>query len=79
MTNESEKVLPVVGVDYGYLWSRSAENAGDVVEADDEDGDPLGGVRTSSCVDRTHKMGGFSPCFKARAAVKEASQLSAKN
>ena len=37
--NESEKVFPVVGVDNRYLWSRAAENADDVVEAEDDDGD----------------------------------------
>ena len=30
--NASENGLPVVGVDCGYLWSRSAENTGDVVK-----------------------------------------------
>ena len=40
MRNESEKGLPVVGVDCGYLWSRSAENAGDVVDAEDDGGHP---------------------------------------
>ena len=29
MRNKSESGLLVVGDDYGYLWSRSAENAGD--------------------------------------------------
>ena len=65
----------MVGADYGYLWSRSAENAGDVVVAEDDDGDPPDGVRTSlplCCVDETHEMGGCSPtCFKARATAKE--------
>ena len=32
MRNESEKGLPVVGVDYGYSWNRSAQNTDDVVE-----------------------------------------------
>ena len=36
--------------DYWYLWSRSAENAGDVVDAEDDDGDPPDGLRTSSPV-----------------------------
>ena len=40
MRNESEKGLPVIGVGHGYLWNRSAGNAGDVVEAEDDDGDP---------------------------------------
>ena len=40
----------MVGVDYGYMWSRSAENAGDVVVVEDDDGDPPDGVRTSSPV-----------------------------
>ena len=50
MRNESEKGLLVVGVDHGYLWSRSAENAGDVGEAEDDDCDPFDGVRTGSPV-----------------------------
>ena len=29
-----------VGVDCRYLWSPSAENVGDIVEAEDDDGDP---------------------------------------
>ena len=40
----------MVGVDYGYLWSPSPENAGDVLEADDDDDDPHDGVRTGSSV-----------------------------
>ena len=50
MRTESEKSLPVVGVDYGYLWSRSAMNAGDVVVVADDNGDPPDGVRRSSPV-----------------------------
>ena len=52
MRNESEKRLGVVGVDYGYLWSRVAQNTGDVVEAEDDYGDPPDGVRRDrkSCV-----------------------------
>ena len=44
-----EKGLPVIGVDYGYLWSRSAENTD---EAQDEiaGADPPDGVRASSPV-----------------------------
>ena len=45
MRNESEKCLLVIGID---KWSRSAENAGDVVEAVNDTGDPRDGVRTSS-------------------------------
>ena len=40
----------VVGVDCGYWSNRSTENAGEVVEAEDDDGDPPGAVRTSSPV-----------------------------
>ena len=44
-----EKGLPIVGVDYGYLWSRTAESA---EEAQDEIAgeDPPDGVRMSSPV-----------------------------
>ena len=45
MRHEFENGLQVVAIDVGYLWSRSAENARDGVE--DNDGDPLDGVRTS--------------------------------
>ena len=48
MSNESEKGLPVVGVDHRYLWDRSEENAGDDVEAEDDQGDPPNRARTSS-------------------------------
>ena len=48
MRTESEKGLSVVGDDCGYLWNRSAEKADDVVKAEDDEGDPPGGVRTSS-------------------------------
>ena len=40
MRNASEKGLPLVGVDYGFLRSRLAENAGYIVEAEDDGGDP---------------------------------------
>ena len=82
MSNEPERGLPLVGVDHGCLWNRSAENAGDVVEAEDDDGDPLpaSGRARQSCVEETHVMGGFSPtCFKTRATVKETSPSSAKS
>ena len=45
-TRDEKRVL-VVGVDYRYLWNRSAENAGDVVAVKDYDGDPLDSARTS--------------------------------
>ena len=45
MRNESEKGLLVVAVGYGYLRSQSAENAGEVVEEEDDDGNPLDGIR----------------------------------
>ena len=78
MRNEPEKSLPVVGADYGYLWGRSAEHAGDIVEAKDDDGDQIDGVRTSSRNLRDGLM--FSPsCFKAMATLKETSQSSAKS
>ena len=76
----------------GYLWSRSAEIAGDFVEAEDDDGGPLDGVKTSSprltalggarqpSVDEAHVMGGLShTCLKAMATAKETSQSSAKS
>ena len=40
----------MVEVDYRYLWSRLADNAGDVVEAEYDAGDSLDGVRTSLLV-----------------------------
>ena len=62
LRNQSEKGLRVVGVDYGYLWSRSAENARDMVEAEDE----------LTCVDETHEMSGSSPlCYKAETTTKD--------
>ena len=45
MRNESGKGVPMVGVDYGYLWSRAPEDAGDVMEAEDYDGDPFDGFK----------------------------------
>ena len=35
MRNESEKGMAVVGLDHENMWSRSAENAGDVVDVED--------------------------------------------
>ena len=42
MGNECKKGLPMVGVDLGHLWCRSAETAGNVLETEeeDDDGDP---------------------------------------
>ena len=37
----------VSGANHGNLWSRSAVNAGDVVAAEDDDGDSVDGVGTS--------------------------------
>ena len=50
MKNESEKGLPMVGVDHGCLQNRPAGKAGDFVAAEDDDGDPPDGVRTSTPV-----------------------------
>ena len=53
----------MVGVEYSQLWSRSAENAGDAVDSEDEDGDPLEVVRLGShfCAAETRETAGSSP------------------
>ena len=63
MRNESVTGLLVVEVDNGYLWNRTAENAGDVVDVEDDDDNPPDGVRKSSPVfcGRARVMGGISP------------------
>ena len=48
LRDESEKGLPIFGVDYGYLWNRAEEAAGDLGEVAPDEGDPPGGVKTSS-------------------------------
>ena len=42
-----EKGLPIYGVDYGYMWNRAEENAGDIGEVAPDEGGPPDGVRTS--------------------------------
>ena len=48
LRDESEKGLPIFGVDYGYMWNRAEEAAGDFGEVAPDEGDPPDGVRTSS-------------------------------
>ena len=77
MRDESESGLLVFGVDHGCLRSRSAKNAGDVVEADNDGGDRQDELASLVWTKLTRWV--FSPArFKARATAKEVSQSSVK-